>query len=175
MPYPAYITKFIDSLFQIVHHILIKKTIKVVLDGAVYKTLQKKKNKEHLEGYALFSSHTGTSNQVYEWREIKWHIHQKGWSNRNSPVPYNIPQIEITSDTDACGIQFFFFNSYKNQVQKTIPLFHFILFHQPCVKKPHRGKKKQDNDSSFQNSNWMRICLEHLNFKKCETSRNGDL
>ena len=63
MPYPAYITKFIDSLFQIVHHILIKKTIKVVLDGAVYKTLQKKKktNKKKTKNtwrVMLYSHHT---------------------------------------------------------------------------------------------------------------------
>lgn len=30
---------------------------------------------------------------------------------------------------------FFFFNLYKNQVQKTIPLFHFMLFQHPCVER----------------------------------------
>lgn len=140
--------------------------------GLFIKHSKKKKKKEHLEGYALFPSHTGTSNQVYEWREIKCHIHQKGWSNRNSPVPYKIPQIEITSDTDACILSFFLIHIII-KFRKQYHYFILYYFSNHVLKGPIEAKR--NNDSSLENSNWMRICLEHLNFKKCETSRNGDL
>lgn len=102
----------------------------------------KKKKKEHLEGYALFPSHTGTSNQVYEWREIKCHIHQKGWSNRNSPAPYKIPQIEITSDTDACILSFFLIHIII-KFRKQYHYFILYYFSNHVLKGPIEAKRNK--------------------------------